>query len=60
MRGRTHAMKGTCCDDDFTIGYHEKSKFHFIAVADGAGSAEFSRQGSKLAVEAAKDKFLSY
>ena len=57
MRGRTHAMKGTCCDDDFTIGYHEKSKFHFIAVADGAGSAEFSRQGSKLAVEAAKDKF---
>lgn len=55
MRGRTHAMKGTCCDDDFTIGYHEKSKFHFIAVADGAGSAEFSRQGSKLAVEAAKD-----
>ncbi|MCR1837207.1 PP2C family serine/threonine-protein phosphatase [Rodentibacter caecimuris] len=53
MRGRTHAMKGTCCDDDFSIGYHEKSKIHFIAIADGAGS----RQGSKLAVNAAKDKF---
>ena len=48
MRGRTHAMKGTCCDDDFTIAYHEKSKVHFLAVADGAGSAEFSRQGSKM------------
>lgn len=56
MRGRTHAMKGTCCDDDFTISYHEKSKVHFLAVADGAGSAEFSRQGSKLAVNAAKHK----
>ena len=57
MRGRTHAMKGTCCDDDFTIAYHEKSKVHFLAVADGAGSAEFSRQGSKIAVNAAKAKF---
>lgn len=56
MRGRTHAMKGSCCDDDFAIGYHEKSKVHFLAVADGAGSAEFSRQGSKLAVNAAQDK----
>jgi hypothetical protein len=57
MRGRTHAMKGTCCDDDFTIAYHEKSKVHFLAVADGAGSAEFSRQGSKMAVNAARAKF---
>lgn len=57
MRGRTHAMKGTCCDDDFTIAYHEKSKVHFLAVADGAGSAEFSRQGSKIAVNAARAKF---
>ncbi|ERH28521.1 hypothetical protein HMPREF9065_00521 [Aggregatibacter sp. oral taxon 458 str. W10330] len=56
MRGRTHAMKGTCCDDDFTIAYHEKTKLHFIGVADGAGSAEFSRQGSKLAVNAAQYK----
>lgn len=58
MRGRTHAMKGTCCDDDFTIAYHEKSKVHFLAVSDGAGSAEFSRQGSKLAVNAAQHKVL--
>ncbi|KGQ39044.1 PP2C family serine/threonine-protein phosphatase [Gallibacterium anatis] len=58
MRGRSHAHKGICCDDDFTIAFHEKSGVHFIAVADGAGSAEFSRLGSKLAVEAAKEKVL--
>lgn len=58
MRGRSHAHKGICCDDDFTITFHEKSGVHFIAVADGAGSAEFSRLGSKLAVEAAKEKVL--
>ena len=58
MRGRSHAHKGTCCDDDFAITFHEKSGVHFIAVADGAGSAEFSRLGSKLAVEAAKEKVL--
>ncbi|OOF45149.1 serine/threonine protein phosphatase [Rodentibacter rarus] len=58
MRGRSHAHKGTCCDDDFAMTFHEKSGVHFIAVADGAGSAEFSRFGSKLAVEAAKEKVL--
>ncbi|MDE3952253.1 protein phosphatase 2C domain-containing protein [Glaesserella parasuis] len=58
MRGRSHAHKGTCCDDDFAMTFHEKSGVHFIAVADGAGSAEFSRLGSKLAVEAAKEKVL--
>ncbi|MGY4674397.1 PP2C family serine/threonine-protein phosphatase [Ursidibacter arcticus] len=58
MRGRSHAHKGTCCDDDFTMTFHQKSGVHFIAVADGAGSAEFSRLGSKLAVETAKKKVL--
>lgn len=57
MRGRTHAHKGTCCDDDFTFGFHEPTGIHFLAVADGAGSAEYSRLGSKLAVEKAKENF---
>ncbi len=58
MRGRSHAMKGTCCDDDYAIAYHEKSAIHFLAVADGAGSAEFSRKGSKISVNVAKDKII--
>lgn len=35
-------------------------RIHFMAVADGAGSAEYSRLGSKLAVEKAKEHFLNY
>ena len=56
QRGRSHAHKGTCCDDDFALAYHQPTGIHFLAVADGAGSAEFSREGSKVAVNAAKKK----
>lgn len=55
QRGRSHAHKGTCCDDDFAFGFHQPTGIHFMAVADGAGSAEYSRLGSKLAVEKAKE-----
>lgn len=55
MRGRSHAYKGTCCDDDFSFGFHQPTGIHFIAVADGAGSAEYSRLGSKVAVEKATE-----
>lgn len=58
QRGRSHALKGTCCDDDFAMAYHQATGMHFLAVADGAGSAEFSREGSRLAVNAAKEKAL--
>lgn len=58
MRGRTHAHKGTCCDDDMEIAYHHKTGMHILVVSDGAGSAEYSRYGSKLAVEAVKNKIL--
>lgn len=57
QRGRSHAHKGTCCDDDFAFGFHQPTGIHFMAVADGAGSAEYSRLGSKLAVEKAKETF---
>ena len=53
VRGRSHAHNGTHCDDDYRIAHHERTGLHFIAVADGAGSAEFSRYGSQLAVNAA-------
>lgn len=55
VRGRSHAHNGTHCDDDYRIAHHERTGLHFIAVADGAGSAEFSRYGSQLAVNAAAD-----
>lgn len=55
QRGRSHAHKGTCCDDDFAFGFHQPTGIHFMAVADGAGSAEYSRLGSQLAVEKAKE-----
>jgi serine/threonine protein phosphatase PrpC len=54
VRGRSHAHVGSCCDDDFAIEYINGEFPAYIAiVADGAGSAAFSRLGSKLAVEAA-------
>ena len=52
-RGRSHAIKGTCCDDDFYIKYNLQHDCYIAIVADGAGSAKFSRQASKLAVNTA-------
>ena len=55
MRGRSHAHNGTHCDDDYTIRHHPRTNLHFLAVSDGAGSAQYSRHGSRLAVQAAAD-----
>ncbi|MDR3323043.1 MAG: protein phosphatase 2C domain-containing protein [Zoogloeaceae bacterium] len=52
-RGRSHAHKGTCCDDDFFIEVDPVHGWHLAIVADGAGSAKFSRHGSKVATDAA-------
>ena len=53
-RGRSHAQSAdTFRDDDFRIDHDPATGWRIMAVADGAGSAEMSRQGSKLAVEAA-------
>lgn len=56
VRGRSHAHTGKPCDDDYAIRYHTRTQLHFIAVSDGAGSAEYSRLGSQVAVDAAADK----
>lgn len=52
-RGRSHAREGKFRDDDFAVRYCADSDWYLLSVADGAGSAKFSRRGSEIAVEAA-------
>lgn len=49
-RGRRHAHKGDYRDDAASVRYCEKTGWHIVAVADGAGSAPLSRQGAQIAV----------
>ncbi len=46
-RGRSHAHTGTYRDDDFTLRAASNGWF-IITVADGAGSAKYSRRGSEI------------
>ncbi len=48
VRGRSHAHAGTFRDDDSRI--FTEGPWSVAVVADGAGSAEFSRRGSEVAV----------
>jgi serine/threonine protein phosphatase PrpC len=50
-RGRSHAKDGTYRDDDFGMLANGPGGWHIAVVADGAGSAKFSRRGSKVAVD---------
>lgn len=60
-RGRSHANVGSPRDDDFSIshiskeGITGKDGWYVIAVADGAGSAKYSREGSRIACVEAKN-----
>lgn len=54
-RGRSHAHEGKFRDDDFFIEADAASGWYFMAVADGAGSAKYSRKGSELACKSAQD-----
>jgi serine/threonine protein phosphatase PrpC len=56
-RGRSHANVGSFRDDDFAFKYLENSGWSIVCVADGAGSAKLSRQGSKIACETVIDYF---
>ncbi len=51
VRGRSHAYDGKPRDDDFKIMFDENSGWYVCAVADGAGSAKYSREGSRILVE---------
>ena len=50
-RGRSHAQEGTFRDDDFGVLATGPGDWHVVVVADGAGSAKFSRRGSKIATD---------
>jgi serine/threonine protein phosphatase PrpC len=47
-RGRSHAHEGKFRDDDFLLA-HLPGDWSLLAVADGAGSAGYSRRGAQLA-----------
>ena len=49
QRGRSHAHVGAFRDDDFLLG--NQGAWHWLAVADGAGSASLSRRGSQLIMQ---------
>jgi len=51
QRGRSHAHEGNPRDDHFVLHYCDKTEWYIIAVADGAGSAKYSREGSRIACE---------
>ena len=58
-RGRSHAHEGSFREDHFTIG-QLPNDWIFMAAADGAGSAEYSREGSRIACEVTFDSIQSY
>lgn len=47
-RGRSHAQEAKPRDDHFKMS-HLENGWYIMAVADGAGSARFSREGSTIA-----------
>ncbi|UTO20887.1 protein phosphatase 2C domain-containing protein [Acinetobacter sp. Z1] len=51
QRGRSHEHAGSFRDDDLLIKQIDNSDWAILIVADGAGSADFSRRGSQLAVQ---------
>jgi hypothetical protein len=53
-RGRSHANRGEFRDDAFAVGYAASTGWLIVVVADGAGSAKYSRRGAELACEAVK------
>ncbi|EIC21632.1 PP2C family serine/threonine-protein phosphatase [Thiorhodovibrio frisius] len=54
-RGRSHEHQGSFRDDDFLIQADDKTGWSLLLVADGAGSAQFSREGARVAVTSAAE-----
>ena len=52
-RGRSHEHAGAFRDDDFFLAHEAGNGWSVMLVADGAGSASSSREGSRLAVRTA-------
>lgn len=49
-RGRSHAQEAKPRDDHFKMR-HLENGWYIMSVADGAGSAKYSREGSRIACE---------
>ena len=49
QRGRSHAHEGKPRDDDFKMSFLEEGDWYILTVADGAGSAQYARQGAHIA-----------
>lgn len=60
QRGRSHEHAGTFRDDDFLIARVAETDWSVLIVADGAGSASYSRQGSLLAVQSTAKTLTDY
>lgn len=60
QRGRSHAHEGYPRDDHFRVEYLEDCGWYVMAVADGAGSAKYSRKGSWLACDTSVEHCKSY
>lgn len=60
QRGRSHAHEGRPRDDHFRAEYLASSGWYIIAVADGAGSAKYSRKGSCLACDTSVERCISF
>lgn len=50
-RGRSHAQEGKPRDDHFQLYHDDTTNWYVMVVADGAGSAPYSREGSRLACD---------
>lgn len=59
-RGRSHANEGKPRDDDFSIKFLPENGWYIMVVADGAGSAKYSREGSRIAVKTVTDWCSTY
>jgi serine/threonine protein phosphatase PrpC len=56
-RGRSHAHEAKPRDDAFDFTFQDETGWGIIAVADGAGSAKYSRKGSEIACESVVEFF---
>ncbi len=54
-RGRSHAQEGKPRDDHFKVSHNGENGWYVLIVADGAGSAKYSRKGSEIACDIAED-----
>ncbi len=56
-RGRAHANVGSFRDDDFAFAHYPATGWNVVAVADGAGSAKYSRKGAQFACQSVVQYF---